>query len=153
MSLNREDVMCFQRLAEDVDLNNLPYRRVIELYSQFIRTLLHERESHKFDLSDAFVAEAFSLLDSSDKFFLNELSPVQLEKERVKAWNIYDKENGATKHLARAIVCCLYEEDSGEDFSNEDLFELFLSILLDLGSGFCEKFEDYVKKGTQEAHE
>ena len=145
----REDVAQFENLLSNFDVNGLSYAEVMGVFIDFLISLL-DSSGNPISLRDDVTQTANDLLKVSKKNLQQSLNSKELEEWRVKAWKLHDAEkNGsAERAIFRAVVRCFYDDGSGsdEEFDNEDLFELFFSICLDIGPGIPSRFWDFCKK-------
>ena len=86
-----------------------------------------------------------------EAFIEERITKEELLKERVSAWTTYDglSDGSAAQKLLRIVVCCLYDrEAAGFDrygYGSESKLELYFSLLLDLGPGYCKQFRCYIQ--------
>mgnify|MGYP001607571536 CR=1 FL=1 len=150
---NREDISQLNELSKFCDLENVPFGDVMRLLVGFISTeLLSKNEIEKLCIDNTVASIVVTYGAQARKFLTNEISVEELENCRISAWENFDcLANGSHKKLLRVVIFCLYDRDSAEYelYGSSAIFETFFSTLLDLGSGYCERFVRYAKKQKQ----
>jgi hypothetical protein len=144
----REDIYESNRLAESVDIANLSYESTMLLSIYFCsEILLSDKIAHKVGVSPCILVMCKYLVNQAMEFFEQKIPVTELRKCRVLAWELFDRKEIGTseRNLIRVVTCILYEKDFEEfDEKSDDIIDNFLSVLLDLGSGYCSLFSSYV---------
>ena len=144
VDLNREDLIEYAKLEKVVDVENIPYAKLMQICINFAYShLLTEDNLQKLDVNyeDAKKMRAFT--DKAKAFFFdNSVGSAELYRVRIAAWEAHKKASNATRGLFRYIVCYLYEYDPADEASRQDpVLFLFFNTLLDIGvGGYCTKF-------------
>ena len=121
----REDIFIGNQIDNENLLKNLSYKEFVIICIEF---------------TDKFV------IGRSENSFLEKIiDQEKLKERRVEAWNRYDSLEGVDKAIQRITVCFLYPDIAEESSDGIDDFqELFLNLLLDVESGLCVHFFDFL---------
>ena len=132
----REDIFIGNQIDNENLLKNLSYKDFVIICIEFTDKFVIGRGENSFLREDLYFSNLFleKIIDQE-----------KLKERRVEAWNRYDSLEGVDKAIQRITVCFLYP-DIAEESSDEidDFQELFLNLLLDVESGLCVHFFDFL---------
>ena len=148
MDLKREDIIEYNELENVVDVENIPYDKLMQICISFAYSyLLTEDNLQKLDVTCEDAEKMRANTNKAKAFFFDKsIKSAELDRARIETWEAHDKASGATKGLLRYIVCYLYEYDPTEEMTRQDphLF-LFFNTLLDIGiDGYCTQFRIFI---------
>ncbi|VEJ21501.1 hypothetical protein [Neisseria animaloris] len=132
----REDIFIGNKIDDENLLNNLSYKEFVMVCIAFTDKFVISRSKNSFLKEDLYF---------SNLFLKKIINQEKLKERRIEAWNRYDLLEGIDKAVQRITVCFLYPDIAEESNDGIDDFqELFLNLLLDVESGLCNKFFDFL---------
>ena len=148
--INREDFYELAELRKIIDLDNIPYEKLMSVFVGFICDELISNENLQklnIDIKTGATITRFAL---QGKAFLEEqITQEELLKDRISAWRIYKglADKSKPQNLIRIVVCCLYDRKSSEfdKCGSEEELGLYFNLLRDLGPGSCKQFRCYIQ--------
>ncbi|MDN7673480.1 hypothetical protein QZM22_13360 [Burkholderia oklahomensis] len=134
-----EDILQLSLLEESCNLSSIKYKQMIAVFAEFLGGFVDNLNSEGKVDSD-FLKYFSQKIEVVNRFIAGGESSDLLLGDRIEIWRRYDlEENYLKKGLLRALVCCFYEEEGGDDEILDSL-ELFFSLLRDVDEGGCLRF-------------
>jgi hypothetical protein len=148
--LDGGDIYELNELEKIIDIDNIPFEKLMRVFISFICDELISNENLQklnIDNKDEAIIIRYAL---KGKAFLEEqITQEELLKERVSAWKVYKglAYKCAAQNLIRIVVCSLYDREAAgfDRYGSESKLELYFSLLLDLGPGYCKQFRCYIQ--------
>ena len=153
-AINREDIIEYNEFSKAVDVDKIPFEKLMGVFIAFLCDELTASESlQKLGIDDESAAIIRNYADKGKAFLNMAISKESLVAERVSAWKAHKgmPDNSMRKNLLRVVICCLGDEEDAmyDTYGPEELLGAFFSSLLDLGSGYCAQFRYYLQRAFQ----
>ena len=149
-NINREDINAQNELSRVMDLDDIDFEKLMNLFADFILNNLLEKENvHALNINHE-IAEKIKNYALQGKAFIDGyISKDILTKERISAWDTYKElvNDDPSKKLLRIIICLLYDKEESEFdmHGSGEMLGVFFYLLLDLGAGYCNLFKNYLQ--------
>jgi hypothetical protein len=148
--MNREDIYEQVELSKVIDIENIPFERLMDILTGFcLSELLATDNMQKLNIDNDTEISIKNYALQGKAFCSNDITEEELDKERGLAWNAhYELANGSIESkLLRIVISCLYDRDSAEYdiYGSGEMLGVFFSLLLDLGPGYCKQFKYYIQ--------
>jgi len=149
--IDREDIHEQIELAKVVDVENIPYEKLMGVLIGFVYDELYVKNCFQelsIDSKDEAIIRNYAL---RGKAFLNkDLTKEELTNERISAWTTHDSliDDSSSKVLLRIIICLLYDREDAEYdvYGSGEILGVIFSLFLDLGSGYCSRLRHYLQE-------
>jgi len=148
--MDREDIYELDELEKIIDTDNIPFEKLMRVFIGFICDELITKDNLQklnIDVNNEITIIGFAR--QGEAFIEDRITREELFRERVAAWETYDglPDGSAAQNLIRIIVCSLYDREAAgfDRYGSESKLELYFSLLLDLGPGYCKQFRCYIQ--------
>jgi len=148
--MDREDFIEFDELEKTIDIDNIPYEKLMRVFIGFLCDELITKENINklnIDLNNEIMIIGFAR--QGEAFLEERITREELLKERVSAWTTYyGLSDGSTaQKLLRIVVCCLYDRKAAEfdRYGSDSKLDLYFTLLQELGPGYCKMFRCYIQ--------
>jgi len=150
-NLDREDIHEHLELSKAIDTENIPFEKLMYALISFIYDKLFTKDNFQklnIDSENEMMIRNYA---HQGKAFLDKCIAKELLIEaRVSAWETHDRlpRDSASRNLLRIIIDCLYDKEDSEFevHGSGEILEVFFSLLLDLGNGYCNQFRCYLQQ-------
>ena len=148
--MDREDIYELDELEKIIDTDNIPFEKLIRVFIDFIFDELITKDNlQKLNIDTSIDKMIIRYALQGKAFLEGQLTQEELLRERVSAWKNYKglAYGSMSQNLLRIVICCLYDRKASEfdKYGSESDFELYFSLMLGLGSGYCRKFRYYIQ--------